>query len=93
MKEIIGTQQQRVLGLWNINVHYRQSSKRTSNNSRSLFSIDYLGHFLSALIDECYFKIIKYVFSFTDCDGGNPSISSITPFSYSLCAVYLISPR
>lgn len=42
--------------------------------------------------DECYFKIIKYV-CFTDCDGGNPSISSMTPFSYSLCAVYLISPR
>lgn len=30
---------------------------------------------------------------FTNCDGGSPSISRMTPFSYSLCAVYLISPR
>ena len=29
----------------------------------------------------------------TYCEGGSPSISKITPFSYSLCAVYLISPR
>lgn len=41
-------------------------------------------------------SIITYLIQievFTNCAGGSPSISSITPFSYSLCAVYLISPR
>ena len=39
-------------------------------------------------------KFLVYLSLFcTNCDGGSPSISRITPFSYNLCAVYLMSPR